>query len=95
MIGYIVIHGSKANPVSSKEIVKNCATNECTVRNAIFKARASGIPICATREGYWYAEGLADVQEQYNSLASRVDALLEAMKGLADYIERSKKNGLN
>ena len=82
VVNYIINNATQKNPVTNAEIGSQLHLTEASIRNKINKARCEGIPICSSRNGYYYSEEKADILETIQSLMHRTISVEKAVSGL-------------
>ena len=90
VIGVIALCGTREDPISTRELVDKAQTNDRVIRIAINEARSKGIPVCATRKGYWISSDNDEIIETIKSLQSRKESLERVINGLLEYITKGE-----
>ncbi len=68
--------------ITAKRLSEMTEKCESYIRRLINEARASGIPICSTRFGYYLSDERNDIVATIHFLTHRVDTQLKAINGL-------------
>ena len=86
-------HRGESNAIKSGELEKifNCSGGE--IRKQVNLLRTSGIPICSTGKGYFYASTMKEAKDTLNQLTSRINKISAARKGILTAMKRGELLG--
>lgn len=68
--------------ITARRLAEIAGCCESYIRKKINEARASGIPICSTRFGYYFSDRYEDISETVRFLTRRINTQLKAIDGL-------------
>ena len=78
----VVIPKKQEGLITGKQLSEMFGVEECTIRRIINEARASGIPICSKRWGYYFSDECEDITATIQFLTHRINTQLQAIEGL-------------
>lgn len=85
-------HTGKQNAVHSKELERRFSMTGRSLRRRIFKLRQDGHPICASEDGYYYAEKQSEINETVGWLDELVAKISNSREGLIQSRIEENKN---
>lgn len=67
---------------TGRDLARAAKTHEAAVRAFVNKFRSIGIPVCASRKGYYISEDPEEIQKTIDSLQHRINQMQKAVDGL-------------
>ncbi len=78
----------KKNNRSAKNLKTDLHMSEKELQRKVHRLRCAGIPIAATRSGYFYAETAAEIYATIHQLMKFRDGVEDAIRGLEGALEK-------
>jgi biotin operon repressor len=75
-------HRGESRAVSSRELEAAFGISGRELRGTVNRLRVSGVPICSSEYGYFYAADEAELNRTVRPLTSRIKKIAEARSGL-------------
>ncbi len=87
-----MIPTGEANRISAQMLKALTGLDAAEIRRQINKARANGVPLCSSGDGYFIADDPADIQRSIKRYNSRIHKQIAAKKGLEKALEEMKRD---
>ena len=81
-------HKGETNAVKSSVLEKIYQCTGGEIRKEINELRCKGVPICSTRQGYFYAASTVEIDKTIAQLSSRINKIMDAKSGMTKSLER-------
>ena len=83
---YLRSNSSHDHPIKGCDLASHFDITGVKVRKAVNDARCSGIPICASSQGYFYSDSKEQIKKTIESMRGRIISQENAIAGLESLV---------